>query len=301
MKKFQIIVLIVSVLISSNLIAQNKKEQDIKAIKKMCGCYEVGFNFAETFNYANDSTYKPSKVKHDKALEWVQLVEDSDNKLVLQHLLIVGKPDQPYIIKHWRQDWIYENQDLYMYDADNRWRYVKLTQEKVQGQWTQKVFQVDDSPRYEGSASWVHTDGKSFWENTTDAPLPRREYTKRDDYNVTERGNRHEITAEGWIHDQDNKKLVRTAGKEDVILAEEKGLNTYQKVADNRCEAAQKWWKENAKTWVQVRQKWDTIFAQKQDLKLHKAVEGKPLFKHLFDENLKTKEINKIIESFVVQ
>ena len=30
-----------------------------------------------------------------------------------------------------------------------------------------KIFQVDDSPRYEGTASWVHVDGKSYWENTT--------------------------------------------------------------------------------------------------------------------------------------
>ena len=26
----------------------------------------------------------------------------------------------------------------------------------VRGQWTQKVYQVDDSPRYEGSSTWVH-------------------------------------------------------------------------------------------------------------------------------------------------
>ena len=70
--------------------AQNKKKQDQDAIKNMCGCYKVTFNFAETFNYSQDSLYKPSETKVDKGLEWAQLVEDSDNKIVIQHLLQVG-------------------------------------------------------------------------------------------------------------------------------------------------------------------------------------------------------------------
>ena len=31
--------------------AQSKKEKDAKAIKKMCGCFEVNFNFEYTFQY----------------------------------------------------------------------------------------------------------------------------------------------------------------------------------------------------------------------------------------------------------
>ncbi|MFV0573001.1 MAG: DUF6607 family protein [Xanthomarina gelatinilytica] len=281
--------------------AQSKKKQDIKAIKDMCGCYEVTFNFAETFEYVEDSTYIPSKTKTDKALEWVQLVEDDKNKIAMQHLLIVGKPDSPYIVKHWRQDWEYQNTDLYQYSHDNRWNYISLPKDQVKGQWTQKVFQVDDSPRYEGSASWVHIDGKSYWENTTSAPLPRREYTTRSDYNVTIRGNRHEIVDNGWIHDQDNHKVVRENGKEDVIIAKEKGYNTYVKVDDNRCKAAQDYWKENQAKWAIVRAKWDEVFARHTNLSLEEKVDNKVLFKYLFDEeNYKTAEtINPLIESFV--
>lgn len=173
MIKHLTLTVILSVVVLSSITAQNKKKQDIKAIKGMCGCYEVTFNFAETFQYSSDSTYKPSEVKHDKALEWVQLVDENRNKITLQHLLIVGKPDSPYIVKHWRQDWAFQNTDLYEYDHDNKWSFKRLPKNQVKGQWTQKVFQVDDSPRYEGSASWVHVDGKSYWENTTSAPLPR--------------------------------------------------------------------------------------------------------------------------------
>ena len=224
---------------SMSVFSQTKKEQDQKAIKSMCGCYEVTFNFAETFNYSKDSTYVPSETKHDGGLEWVELLQDDENKISMQHLLIVGKPDSPYIVKHWRQDWEFENTDLYVYDHDNKWKYTKLPAESVKGQWTQKVFQVDDSPRYEGSASWVHVDGRSYWENTTDAPLPRREYTTRSDYNVTVRTNRHEIVSNGWIHDQDNDKVIREDGKKDILLAQEKGYNTYVKVANSKCKAAQ--------------------------------------------------------------
>lgn len=282
--------------------AQGKKKQDKNAIKKMCGCYEVTFNFAETFQYSNDSLYKPSKTKIAKGLEWAQLVEEDKDKVSIQHLLQVGEPSKPHIVKHWRQDWIYENTDFYMFNGNNSWNYESKSESEVKGQWTQKVFQVDDSPRYEGSATWIHVDGKSFWENRTDAPLPRREYTKRSDYNVTVRGNRHEITKDGWIHDQNNDKVIREAGKADVILAKEKGYNTYVKVDDSRCKAAADWWKKNHQKWTLVRNKWEKVFSRNANLVLEAKVDNKPLYKHLFsDEYTKEQDINKVIESFVVQ
>ncbi|XCF06654.1 DUF6607 family protein [Tamlana crocina] len=297
----QLLSLAVFTLLSLSVVAQSKKKQDQAAIKSMCGCYEVNFNFAETFEYSGDSAYVPSKTKHDKALEWVQLVEDDKNKIVVQHLLIVGPPAHPHIVKHWRQDWEYENTDLYEYGHDNQWNYVSLPKKAVKGQWTQKVFQVDDSPRYAGSASWVHVDGKSYWENTTAAPLPRREYTTRSDYNVTIRTNRHEITEAGWVHDQDNHKVIREKGKKDVVLADEKGYNTYVKVADSKCKAAQDYWSEQQEKWSIVRAKWDEVFARNKDLYLEEKVDNKLLYKYLFDdENYKTaSQINPIIESFV--
>ena len=281
--------------------AQNKKKQDAAAIKNMCGCFEVTFNFAETFNYSEDSLYKPSQTKVDKGLEWAQLIEDDKNKISIQHLLQVGPANSPYIVKHWRQDWLFENTEFYMFNGDNTWNFITKPKAEVKGQWTQKVYQVDDSPRYEGSGTWVHVDGKNYWENTTDAPLPRREYTKRSDYNVTTRGNRHEITRTGWVHDQDNSKVIREAGKADVILAKEKGYNTYVKVADSKCKAAADWWTENQDKWALVRNKWDAVYNRNTNLSLEEKVDNKPLYKFLFDnENYNTSEkINPVIESFV--
>ena len=298
MKKLFFSCLFLSIAISVN--AQNKKSKDKNAIKEMCGCFEVTFNFAETFNYSKDSLYQPSKTKVDKGLEWAGLVTDDENKIVIQHLLQVGNPAEPMIVKHWRQDWLYENTDFYMYNGDNNWTFQQKDKKDVKNQWTQKVYQVDDSPRYEGSGTWVHVDGKSYWENTTTAPLPRREYTKRSDYNITLRGNRHEITDYGWVHDQDNSKIIREVGKTDVVLANEKGYNTYVKVDDNRCKAAQDWWIKNADKWQTVRNKWAEIYGRNADLTLETKVDNMPLYKHLFDDKVtETKEMNEIIESFV--
>ncbi|PQJ72459.1 DUF6607 family protein [Polaribacter butkevichii] len=287
-------------LVSITISAQSKKKKDQNAIKEMCGCYEVTFNFAETFNYSKDSTYRPSKTKVDKGLEWAGLVEDENNKISIQHLLQVGNPKDPMIIKHWRQDWLYENTDFYMFNGDNNWTFEQKSKSDVKKQWTQKVYQVDDSPRYEGSGTWVHVDGKSYWENETTAPLPRREYTKRNDYNITLRGNRHEITSYGWLHDQDNSKIIREAGKKDVVLAKEKGYNTYVKVDDSRCKAASDWWKANNNKWQLVRNKWEDVFNRNRNLSLETKVDNKPLYKHLFSDKItKEDEINTIIESFV--
>ena len=296
----KVILSVLVAVLSFNMNAQSKKTKDRNAIKQMTGCFEVTFNFAETFNYSDDPNYQPSKNKVSKGLEWGQLVADENDKISIQHLLIVGKPSDPHIVKHWRQDWLYQNTDFYMFNGDNTWKFVEKPKSEVKKQWTQKVFQVDDSPRYEGSGTWVHVDGKSYWENTTDAPLPRREYTKRSDYNVTVRGNRQEITNYGWVHDQDNSKVIRKEGSKDVVIAKEKGYNTYVKVADSKCKAAQDWWKKNQSKWQLVRNTWSNVYGRNKDLVLHSKVKNKNLFKYLFDEAYSDEaEINTIINDFV--
>ena len=260
-----------------------KIENDKSSIKSMCGCFEVGFNFIETFSYSKDSNYIPSKEKHAGALEWA------------------GSESNPMIIKHWRQDWLYENKSFYMFNADNKWSYNVLPKDKVSGQWTQKVYQVDDSPRYEGSGTWVYVDGKKYWESTTDAPLPRREYTIRSDYNLTKRTNRHEIVDKGWIHDQDNKKIIRNPEDDDKIIAEEKGFNFYKRVDDSKCSAASVWWEDNQDYWKNVRNTWSEIYNKNEDLELNEKVEGKKLYSVLFSMDIKSsyKKIKKAILPYI--
>ena len=279
--------------------AQTKK--DAQMIKSMCGCYEVQFEFAETFNYPQKgSDYKPSETKYERALEWITPIIANEQKISLQHLLIIN--DQ-MIIKHWRQDWTFENQNIWHYNGFNGVDYTPKTKEQVRGQWAQQVFEVDDTPRYMESATWVYVDGRSYWQNTVDAPLPRREYSKRTDYNILKRTNTHEITPTGWIHNQDNSKIIRTKGANDYILAKEKGLNTYTKVDDSRCIAAQEYWRKHENLWAKVRHKWEVESAKKQSINYHKTVDGKPLYSYLFNlpVDATQQQVDTIIDKFIIR
>ncbi|MFP4089526.1 MAG: DUF6607 family protein [Cyclobacteriaceae bacterium] len=263
----------------SALHVQAQKQKDRQAIQNFCGCYEVSFQFAETFS--PDPNYQFRENYYSKGLEWITPIAVEDDFVSLQHLLIVSYGGQQSVIKHWRQDWAFENTDFYVFAGDNRWNYLSKEEGEVSGQWTQKVFEVSDAPRYEGSATWVHVDGRHYWESTTDAPLPRREYTKRDDYNVMQRTNHHELTPEGHLHEQDNVKIDRKADRE-RIKAYEKGINTYTRVEDEKCQRAREWWDSNQHFWADVRAVWQEVFDQKESIFLHHKVDDKTMFMHLF-------------------
>lgn len=279
--------------------AQSKKELDRQSILDMCGCYEITFKYTETFSPEID--YEKKLDYTAAALELALPIIDEKNEISIQHLLVIN---DSMVIKHWRQDWLYENQNVFTYDKENTWDFATLPKKEVRGQWTQKVYQVDDSPRYSGSATWFHADGKHYWENKTDSPLPRREYSKRSDYNVMKRGNRQEITNYGWVHEQDNDKIIRQDGQEDVLLVQEKGWNTYTLVSDKKCEPAKKWWTENQDFWARVRGVWEEVYAREGSLSLHRSVDKKPLFMHLYPleaANAGTDEIREVILKFVAE
>lgn len=288
---------LVSCISNNTILAQaDKKAMDRQAIKAMVGCYDVEFKYTETF--APEVDYEKAYDYTSAAFEWAELVEETEDKIVLQHLLIIN---DSMIIKHWRQDWIFESDDQYRFDKDNSWKYEKKSKDAVAGTWTQNVYQVDDSPRYSGTATWTHVDGVSSWYHKADSPLPRREYTKRSDYNVMKRGNRVQIKSDGWLHEQDNDKIIRT-DTADVLLVQEKGYNTYEKRADVDCVAAQKYWEENKSMWSEVRVVWDDILDDKQDLKLHNKVDDKRLYEHLFysDQEWSKGEIQELVGKYII-
>jgi hypothetical protein len=282
MKKKILTVLVSAVMVQCTM-AQNK--QDVESIKSLCGCFEVEFKYVETFSPDKNYQFKDRYVA--KALEWGGLVESSDKKLVIQHILVI---DDSMIVKHWREDWVYENTSLLQYNHDDQWKKVKLPQQQVAGQWSQSVWEVNDAPRYQGTASWIHQNGLHYWKNTTDAPLPRREYTKRSDYNVLTRGNTLTLTDSGWVHEQDNTKTIRAAGQADRIVALEKGYNIYKKVDDKKCFAAKDWWAKNQAYWNTVRANWDELIAKKDMVTVRREVKNQTLSRRL--EDLETTALN---------
>ena len=269
-------ILILLLIFPTAILANKKKKADIDAIKGMCGCMDIKFEFAETVSPQKDYKFYENYLSGGRELAFI--VEETPDKLAIQHILVIM---DTMIVKHWRQDWIYEGEEIFMYDKDQRWIKKTLNKKERKGKWVQKVYQVDDSPRYEGIGSWVMVDGKTYWESVADAPLPRREYSKRKDYNVMKRGNRHEIKNFGWIHEQDNIKIMR--GDTDIIIAEEKGWNTYKRIDESNCKAAIDWWADNKSYWKNVRTVWDEYFKEKNIISLHTQINKKPMFSEFFE------------------
>lgn len=258
---------------------------DIELIKKMTGCYKVKFQSRETFAFEKGYDFYPRYESY--GLEWVFVDSEEDNRVSLQHLLIVGPKT---IVKHWRQDWIYENTELLHFKGDSVWTKKRMSSYEAQGMWTQKVYQVDDGPRYECSAPWISYGSKHYWECETNSPLPRREFSVRDDYNVLVRGNRHELTDYGWVHDQDNTKLFSRHGVQKKI-AMEKSYNTYTKLDDDICKDAQTWWQDHKRFWFDVREVWSAVTEENEVLAFKGKVNGTPLWQKLFElDDLSTRD-----------
>ena len=287
----------------SNNNQSNTFEKDKATILKMCGCYKVTFNYTETFVFSEDSNYVSSPDMNETIYEWIDLTEVNSNKIVLQHILQTSPDTSAFVIKHWRQDWEYEDVNLFAYDFNNKWLNRNFKKGDVKGKWSQKVFQIDDMPRYCGIGNWVYTDEMIFWQNKCDAPLARRETKIRSDYNVLNRGNRIEIKNYGWLHEQDNKKIYRTKFK-DKIIAMEKGYNTYEKVDEEKCQKAIIWWKKNFNKWQYVRNNWSKRLSTSDDLSVYLENNSISLYKKISDLNVDSVNasiVDEIITSYIIE
>jgi hypothetical protein len=257
-------------------------EADRKAILAMQGEYTVDFAFDETVVLAPG--YERAAPQRSGGDEVVIVLEDTPTRVVLQHILV----HQPtgHVTKHWRQDWIYEAPQRWEFAADQTWRVREIPAEKTRGAWTQCVYEVSDAPRYCGTGKWNHRYGASTWtSDRTWRPLPRREYTKRDDYNAMNVENRHTITPAGWTHEQDNTKTVRRAdGSTERTLVRETGFNDYIRTAALDFKPAYDYWNATQDYWARVRARWDAFLRQPPGLHLKTGVDGMAMIVPLFEQ-----------------
>lgn len=270
----------------------SKLERDRRAILAMAGQYRTSFDFIETIGF--DPDYKVTQPYQSWTTEYVYVITDQPDYISLQHIIVMffdsedGEVSAPSVVKHWRQDWRYEDRDLNQYAGDNRWQLHRLSRKEAKGTWSQAVFQVDDSPRYEASGKWRHEGGHSSWVGgKTMRPLPRREYSIRDDYHALLGTNRHTITPFGWVHEQDNLKLVLdkkgnklTAGS---YVAREAGLNRYERIVDHDFTAGSDYWMRTSPFWAEVRSAWENILKRRNSLVLRQDVDGKRMFEVMFE------------------
>lgn len=250
------------------------KALDRAAILAMAGTYRVTFDMRETASFVPGYVPLPAKVMGGH--EVVQVVVDTPDRIVLQHLLVVEMaPDKPMVVKHWRQDWAWQPRTLLVYTARDRWSLEPVSAEAARGAWSQTVYQTDDSPRYGGLGRWRHDDGVTRWiSGETRRPLARRDATHEPPlpYDHYIGVNRHALTPTGWVHEQDNAKVGIRDGKPQTF-AHEILVNSYAKASDFSVAAADTYWAKTKDYWAAVRTEWDRIIASDKGLALKEEAE----------------------------
>lgn len=269
--------------------AKDAFARDRAAILALAGDYKVSFHFMESLGLGSE--YKPVRPYHSWATEHVRVIADIGRFISLQHTLVMffQKPDgtmsAPMTMKHWRQDWTYEDTNLHTFRGTASWARRRATASEAAGAWSQAVFQVDDSPRYEALGRWEHRGNLTVWTSERAwRPLPRREHTVRKDYDVMEGVHRIVLTPTGWLHEQNNWKRVAGDSAVDTpaFVAAEIGLDRYERISAPSLAAADTYWQKTAPYWALVRQAWADTYAANERFSLRDKVDDKSLFEYHF-------------------
>jgi hypothetical protein len=266
--KFLFLFLLLSIQVKANL-----------DIVSMEGCYDVTFEFKEVETAPHA---RASENYFARAKELIVVDKNTPQEIHLQHILI----SKSGIIKHWRQEWykVTENEIQVMkYVAPNRWEMNNFSATNQENIWVQYVSNTDDAPRYSCASLW----NNKSWKCQDYAPLPRREYTKRNDYNMMLRGNEVIITNNGWIHAQENYKYLFNENNSPIFVGKEVGSNTYTKISEDVCEEAKLWWEKRRPYWVVVQNMWKHVFEDHNPLLLDPLKGATPL----------SEKIDSIVES----
>ena len=237
-------------------------EADRQAILAMAGDFKVTFDMQESTPWLEG--YQPLERKISGGYESVRVIEDTGTKIVLQHLLVTGDDANPHIVKHWRQDWHYAPEKILSFTGGDTWEWTAVPEALRAGRWSQTVYQVDDSPRYAGWGAWETTHGVKRWRsNWTARPLARRDAIRHPIYDRYVGINRHQLTPTGWIHWQDNTKMMPSPDGSGAVVpvVQEYVLNTYERFDGYNVAAAEAYWAKTRAYWDAVRAKWDEVAA----------------------------------------
>lgn len=287
-----------------------KFSRDRAAILAMVGKFEVEFNFTETVALAPG--YQLKKPYTSKAHELVKIAEDNGPDITLQHLLVVDDGTGLSVIKHWAQIWKYEDSRTLNYEGKKVWLPVTHSAEATKGTWTQLVTQTDDSPRYKAQGKWSHAGNSSTWTSQVSTrPMPRRDHSTRNDYDLLVVINQHIITPDGWVHQQTNRKLVSREGK-NQFLCVEAGLNHYRRILGEEAKAgfkiAEEQWDKTHKFWRGVRDFWTEVITESdKPISYAARVEGQRLMSGINDladkvedgEEIEAGAVEKLINKFL--
>lgn len=266
-------------------------ERDRRAILAMAGDYRVTFDFLEVAPFIAQD--QPKAPYQSWGTEKIYVDSDDGKSISLVHILEMrviqedGSVSEPMVTKHWRQDWRFEPTHIVEYQGHDRWRRRKLDATEAKGAWSQTVYQVDESPRYASTGRWEHNRVFSTWlSGETWRPLPRREWSVRDDYHALVGTNRHTINSTGWLQEENNLKAVLTSDRKldatRPYLAREYGVARYERIRDQDFAAADRYYQRTKQFWDRVRDRWSEVFAERGEVTLRGPVDKLGLFMPLF-------------------
>jgi hypothetical protein len=267
----KVVLLMLALVLAPALARAQQQERDRQAILGMTGNFEVTFDFRETT--VLQAGYKPIAPKMVGGEEVVRAIEDTPGKVVLQHMIVAVIDKKPVVIKHWRQDWVYEPRSVLVYAAPGKWILQPVPEAQRRGAWSQTVWETDDSPRYGAVGRWTYSDGVTQWLSAeTRRPLPRRDATRHPVYDHYVGANRHILTPKGWVQQEDNEKVGIKDGK-DAAFVRETVTNTYDRYTDFPLAAADAYWAKTGPYWARVRAAWDRVIARNKGVGVPEDVE----------------------------
>jgi hypothetical protein len=263
------------------------QERDRRAILAMAGSYRVAFDFLEVANFSGDGA-RPRPYQ-SWGTEKVYVDRNEPGFVSLVHMLEMrvvgadGKISEPMVTRHWRQDWRYEPESIIEHEDGNRWRRRGLSREERRGVWSQTVYQVDESPRYGSTGRWEHNAAFSTWiSGDTARPLPRREWSVRQDYQLLVGTNRHTVGPTGWLQEENN--LKRAVGDASLpYVGREYGVARYERLKDADFAAADKYYTGTRAFWDAVLDAWAQVWSSQQEVTVKQNSDQSGAFAVLFE------------------
>lgn len=262
-------------------------ERDRRAILAMTGNFRVNFDFLEVAAFAGDGSR--ARPYQSWGTEKVFIDRDEPRHVSLVHILEMhvlgadGKPMPPMVTKHWRQEWTYEPTHLVEYQGDNRWTRRALAEAERRGKWAQVVYQVDESPRYGSLGRWEHSASFSTWiSGETARPLPRREWSVRQDYQLLRGTNRHTVTPTGWLQEENN--LKEASGAALPYVGREYGVARYERIGGDYFAEAGKYYEATRAYWREVLAAWDQMLAPGATVRLAANSDQSGAYAELFEQ-----------------
>ena len=218
----------------------------------MAGDYRASFDFLETVEF---SAGRGSRAPYRSwGTERIYVVDDRGDAITLQHIIVMftvddGVVEGPFVQKHWRQDWRYEPESVSEYRGKQRWERRALVARgtrrgvgagRLSGGRRAAIFERRPLGTYGGGVDLDRIVDLA-------AAAATRVHGAQRLRRAGRRQSRHGV-AVGWVHEQDNLKLVldeHAKPRADApYIARELGIDRYERIKGFDFSAGDMYWRK---------------------------------------------------------